>query len=207
MLGKEDQHYTAFDATSLTEAGMTKVFGDMAQVPPVVLIEELEKAPENSLRWLLGLMDRRAEIRRTNFRIGNVKVKVKSLIIATVNNMTLFRTMLAGALASRFSHEIYCPRPSRTIMARILKREVDRVGGDVAWIEPTLKLCFDKYQITDPRKIIPVCLCGSNGLLDGSYQAAYEGTQEPSDKVEADKPVISQPEATSKLNELLQEAA
>jgi energy-coupling factor transporter ATP-binding protein EcfA2 len=172
MLGKEGEAYLKFDATSTTEAGAQRLLLESDWIPPVLIVEEIEKANENSLRWLLGLCDDRGEVRKTNYRIGHNAKEVKMLVLATVNNMTLFDNLLAGALSSRFPNKIYCERPNRDVMKQILEREVKSVEGNESWIEPTLNFCMDELGWNDPRKLIPVCLQGRDRLLDGSYQAA-----------------------------------
>jgi hypothetical protein len=167
------------DATSTTEAGMRKNLLDEDTVPPdVILIEEIEKVPETSLRWLLGIMDMRATISQANYR-KTASRKVPALILATANDMEQLKKMLFGALHSRFQHEIYCPRPGRQILEKILGREIAKVSGKMEWIEPTLRFCCDEHSMTDPRKIIPVCLCGKDGLLKGEYQRHLLKTMGP----------------------------
>ena len=178
MLGKENDAFMKFDATSTTEAGASRILLEADYIPPVLIVEEIEKTDEKSLRWMLGILDQRAEIRRTNFRIGNRARNVKMLCLATVNDIDLFRRAMSGALASRFAHEIYCPRPSRDVMRLILEREVKKVKGKTKWIDPTLKFCYDEQKWDDPRKVIPICLCGRDALLDGSYQKSILETRE-----------------------------
>lgn len=181
MLGQEGSAYIKFDATSMTEAGVSKLLLENDFIPPVMIIEEAEKTDEKSLRWLLGILDQRGEIRRTNYRIGNQMRKVNMLCLATVNDINLFRHVMSGALASRFSHQIYCPRPSKEVLGKILYREVKKVNGNSDWIQPTLDFCVDEMHDVfdnDPRKIIPICLCGRDDLLDGSYQEAIRQTTE-----------------------------
>jgi len=182
MLGKENEAFMMLDATSTTEAGAQKILLNSDYIPPVLIIEEIEKTDEKSLRWMLGILDHRAEIRKTNFNIGHNARNVKMLCLATVNNIQLFRKVMSGALYSRFAHSIYCPRPDRELMKRILEREVFKIKGNVEWIEPTLKFCMDEQGINDPRKIIPVCLCGMDNLLDGSYQKSLIAVQKPKKK-------------------------
>ncbi len=179
MLGPENEAFIKFDATSMTEAGVSKLLLESDFIPPVLIVEEIEKAPENHLRWLLGILDHRAEIRRTNFRIGNKARNVKMLCLATVNDLNLFKNSMSGALASRFAHEIYCPRPSRAVMEKILLREVERINGDTNWIEPTLSYCIDDKGLDDPRKVIPICLCGREKLLTGEYQKSLNAVLPP----------------------------
>lgn len=170
MLGPELEAYFKFDATSTTEAGAQKILLDSSYIPPVLIVEEIEKTDEKSLRWLLGVLDHRAEVRKTNYRIGQRARNIKMLCLATVNDIALFQRAMDGALHSRFAHEIYCPRPSRTVMQSILEREIRKVNGRFEWVEPTLNFCMDVLELDDPRKVVPVCLCGRDRLLDGSYQ-------------------------------------
>ena len=183
MLGKEGEAYLKFDATSTTEAGAQRLLLEAQNIPPVLIVEEIEKTDEKSLRWLLGICDERGEVRKTNFRIGHNAKEVKMLVLATVNNMTLFNNLLAGALSSRFPNKIYCDRPDRNIMQQILEREVKSINGDLAWVEPTLAFCTDKLGWNDPRKLIPVCLQGRERLLDGSYQKALLRVLPPEERL------------------------
>lgn len=169
-LGEEGEAFLKIDATSTTEAGISKLLLEADTVPPVLIVEEIEKADPGSLRWLLGVLDHRAEVRRINARIGNQARNVQLLCLATVNDLRAFEAIASGALASRFSLEVHCPRPSEAVLRRILQREVDKVGGKAEWVEPTLRLA-EVLGVNDPRKIIPLCLCGGDRLLDGSYQA------------------------------------
>lgn len=181
MLGSDA--VLAFDATSTTKAGAEKTLLETESVPPFLLIEELEKVDENSLRWLLGILDHRAEIRKVNFRTapgGDVR-QVKLLCMATVNDMDLFKTVMDGALASRFPHKIYCPRPSRVVLTKILEREIARISGNKAWIKPALDWCINQEQTNDPRRVITVCLCGRDALLTGEYQKRLAVTMPPKD--------------------------
>lgn len=163
-----------YDATATTQAGAIKDLDSRAEIPRILLIEEMEKVDENSLRWLLGVLDHRAEIRKTNFKV-NIQKSVKMLCICTVNNYDLFLDMMSGALASRFPNHVYCPRPGREVLQKILEREVARVKGRVKWIKPTLDYAA-KNSISDPRKVISICLCGRNELLTGEYQRKMDRT-------------------------------
>ena len=55
-----------FDATSTTEAGARRELRQLANIPPIPIVEEIEKTDERSLRWLLGVLDTRGEIRGLN---------------------------------------------------------------------------------------------------------------------------------------------
>lgn len=182
MLGQENHHWMWFDATSMTKAGVIEQLINSEYVPPVLFIEEIEKCDENSLRWLLGVMDVRGQVRRTNYRVGNQAKDVRMVVIATANDVNLLKGLMSGALYSRFANKIYCPRPDREIMRRILEREIVEIKGKPEWIEPTLQFAFDKWGMTDPRDIITICSCGGDLLLSGKYQQDYEATMHPEEK-------------------------
>lgn len=168
-----------FDATSTTQAGAIKELNDRDELPRILAVEELEKADENSMRWLLGVLDFRAEIRKTTAR-AQIQRDVRMLCISTVNDYEQFNKVMYGALASRFAHKVYCPRPTDTILRMILKREIEMVGGKIAWIDPTLKYAkkFDE-PITDPRRITAIALSGRDELLNGTFQKKLDAVHGP----------------------------
>lgn len=163
-----------YDATATTAAGAIKDLSEREILPRILVVEEIEKADEKSLSFLLGLMDMRGEIRKTTAR-ATIQRDTKLLVIATVNNVDLWKKIAAGALFSRFANKIGFSRPTRDQLAMILTREVSRIHGDSRWIKPALDYCQD-HDITDPRQVISICLCGREDLLDGSYQKILEET-------------------------------
>ncbi len=165
-----------FDATATTSAGAIRDLNERDELPRILLVEEIEKADENSLRWLLGLLDIRGNIRKLTYR-GRTQRDTKMLCVATVNDVDLFRRMMFGALASRFSHQLYCPRPDRALLGKILQREVREINGNEAWINPTLDY-LDRHSITDPRKAMAICLTGRDRLLTGQFQDQMDKTME-----------------------------
>jgi len=167
MLGPE--LILELDATSTTKAGAERILLEAEHVPPVMICEEIEKTDEASLRWLLGVLDHRGEIRKTTNR-GQRQRNVKMLCLATINDMPLFKRVMDGALASRFSQKIYCPRPSKQVLRLILSREVEKIDGNPAWIEPAIDYCVDIEDTNDPRRVVTVCLSGQDRLLTGEYQ-------------------------------------
>lgn len=164
-----------FDATATTAAGAIKELAEREILPRVIIFEEIEKAPEASMQFLLGVLDLRAEIRKTTAR-ATIQRDTKLFCIATVNNVELFHKLQSGALASRFTNEIHFQRPSRETLALILTREVEKVDGDKAWIDPALDYC-DAHSITDPRQVIAIALCGGDDLLTGEYQRMMDETE------------------------------
>jgi Mrp family chromosome partitioning ATPase len=176
-LGREGEAWIWFDATSTTRAGAVEQLLGAKTIPPVLFIEEIEKTQESALRWLLGVMDERGEVRRTNYRVGNQQRAVRLAIVATANSVDLLRQMDGGALYSRFSNEIEFPPPDREVMAKILSREIAEVpGASPAWVQAALEFGFDLLGIRDPRSLLNITLCGRDRLLDGSYQHDYLAT-------------------------------
>jgi hypothetical protein len=174
-----DDSVLEFDATSTTMAGAQKELEEREELPRILLVEEIEKAPENSLSWLLSVMDLRGEIRKTTAR-KNILKDTKMITIATVNDLPTFQKIAFGALASRFSNKIFFDRPERELLGRILEREVKTLQGrkenaKIEWVIPTLDLA-ETLQTTDPREVINLMLCGRDSLLDGSFRREMEWT-------------------------------
>jgi hypothetical protein len=174
MLGEEA--VLEFDATATTAAGAIKELAEREILPRVLVVEEIEKADEKALTFLLAVLDLRSEIRKTTAR-ATIQRDTKLFAIATVNNVDLFKRLNAGALASRFANQIYFKRPNRDQLEMILQREVLKVNGDFAWIAPTLDWS-EKMDITDPRMCISICMCGRDLLNTGEYQKMMEDTME-----------------------------
>lgn len=157
-----------YDATATTQAGAIKDLNDRQELPRILIVEEIEKTDDNSLRWLLSVLDHRAEIRKTTYR-DSIQKETRFLALATVNDYDLFNKIMYGALASRFAYHLHFPQPDRNLLELILKREINRVHGDKRWIKPTLDFAVE-HKIHDPRKVTAICLCGKDDLFDGTYQ-------------------------------------
>lgn len=188
-LGEEGKAWLWFDATSTTRAGAIEMLMKSPVVPPVLFVEEIEKTHESSLRWLLGLMDERGEVRRTNYRVGNQVKAINMCVVATCNNEQLLKSMDAGALYSRFANRVFCPEPGRDVLEKILLREIAELVPDMTlwpkhhhWVKETLEFAYDDLAIRDPRELINMVLCGRDRLLDGSYQADFKATLSPMDR-------------------------
>lgn len=170
MLG--DDAVLALDGTAMTQAGLTKELTEREELPRVIIVEEIEKGEEPALRVLLGMMDTRGEIRKITAR-EKIHRDARCIVMGTCNDYTKLEGMMAGALASRFGEPIYFPRPSRELMGKILAREIKKIDGNPAWIEPVLDYC-GKRGINDPRKAISFALRGRDGWLDGSFETSLE---------------------------------
>ena len=169
-----DEAVLEFDATNMTQAGAVKELLEREILPRVIIIEEIEKANEDTLRFLLGMLDQRAEIRKVTAR-ANIQRDTKCFAIVTVNNVDTFNKLNAGALGSRIANQVTFKRPGRDVLARILEREITKIGGDYAWIAPALDYC-ESIDEFDPRRVMAVCLCGREMLLDGTYQEMLRAT-------------------------------
>ena len=177
MVGEEG--CIEFDGTQTTQAGALATLLDVAVIPPLLIIEEIEKVSDAAFMWLLSALDGRAEIRKVNAR-GVFHRKVPFVCAATVNDIDLFKSRHEGAMASRFPHQVYCPRPGAEILRRILRREIESINGNEAWIEPAIEYCMKEEQNSDPRRVIAVCLTGRDKLLSGEFQAALKACREES---------------------------
>lgn len=165
-----------FDATATTAAGAIKELAEREILPRVLIVEEIEKSDEKALAFLLAVLDLRAEIRKTTAR-ATIQRDTKLFAIATVNNHELFGKIQAGALSSRFANQIWFRRPNRDQLRMILQREITKISGDFAWMDPALDYC-EKNNITDPRRVSALCLCGREMLITGEYQKMLEETQQ-----------------------------
>lgn len=178
MLG--DSAVLELDATATTSAGAIKELAERDVLPRIIVLEEIEKAPDSAMDFLLSVLDIRSEIRKVTAR-GRVERETKLFAVATVNDKDLFLKVKSGALASRFPHKIYFNRPTREQLGMILLREVNKVEGDISWIKPTLDYCETALSadgdigVTDPRQVIAWCLSGGDLWIpkDGEDEAKY----------------------------------
>jgi len=170
------------DATSTTKAGLEKLFfNDMTEIPPLVFMEEAEKADPEALKIWLGALDDRGEIRKINFRVNQLR-SVKVLFICSVNNKAVFDRMMgsdgseAGALSSRCVTQIYYPRPSEAVLFQILDKEIREKGGRPEWIAPAIEIA-NELNVTDPRTVRSF-LAGGDRLLNGAYRRDWMSVYE-----------------------------
>jgi hypothetical protein len=175
------------DATSTTSAGIYKLFFQEYKddVPPFVVMEEIEKTSEEALRVWLGALDDRGELRKVNYREMLVR-EVKILCLSTAIDKLLFDRLMGGtekkpgALSSRFVNKLHCPRPDRKVLSKILKRDIDANGGKDEWIEPALDLA-QAVKTDDPRQVLAF-LDGGDRLISGLYQKDIVRIYEQSQK-------------------------
>jgi len=178
VLGNEGEHFLSFEGPNTTRAGAIQQILSAPFVPRFLLIEECEKVQEDALRYLLGLMDHRGEIRRNNFRSGNEVRFVQMVVIATANSIDILKGMMSGALLSRSQNKIFCPQPDRETMEQILIREVKEMNGKIEWVAPAMSFAYDTLEKRDPREVISTLLLGRDRLLDFSFQEDILETME-----------------------------
>lgn len=168
-----------FDETSTTKAGAEEFILGKSQLPRLLLVEEIEKTEEANLRWLLGVMDQRGEIRKTNVHGSRIR-RAKMLLLATCNDKDWMTKALSGALYSRFPLPIHCPPPDVELMKKVLRREIRKVAaGDERWIGPCLEYALKAEGTTDLRRIVAICLSGRERWMDGSFPRLLRETMEP----------------------------
>lgn len=159
------------DATSLTKAGAEKLLLDADTVPPVIVIEEIEKTTEANLPWLLAVLDSRGEIIKTTSRM-NVSRLTRCLCIATANDVGKLKTFHDGALYDRFSLPIYCPLASEALLRRILMRDLAELpNGKKEWVDAALDYALHVEKTVQIRRVKAIMAIGGDRLLDGSFAA------------------------------------
>jgi len=182
MMGKENEAWMRYDAPSMTRAGVLEDLISSSKVPPILFLEEIEKVEtDHALRWLLGVMDDRGIVQRTNYRVGNQAKNVRMVVIATCNDVGLLRKIMYGALYSRFKgNVINFPYPDESMMRKILERELQDIpDSDPKWIDAAMDFGFGKLKIRDPREVISIMNVGRDSLMDGQFQRDYLDTLYP----------------------------
>lgn len=158
------------DATTLTKAGLERWLLNRAEakmLPELLVLEEIEKHKTENLLCLLSVMAS-GEVSRTNAPEGQRQERARVVIGATCNDEETLKRFHRGALWSRFTHKLYCPRPDRERMRLILLDKIAARHGDPLWADVVLNYAYDEVANDDPRFITGL-LDGAESLLDGSY--------------------------------------
>ncbi len=171
MLGEEAVF--EMDATATTMAGAIKNLKERTVMPRICIIEEIEKADFDQFPWLLAVMDPRGEIRKVTYREETI-LDTQMLVIGMINNFKAFKHALEGALSSRFGEPIFFPKADRKTQRRILERDVLRIQGDVAWIDPAIDYA-QEAGIYDIRHILAICMAGK-GRLNATDKTAFQNS-------------------------------
>jgi len=176
-----DDAVLRFDGTAMTSAGVAKTIEKLDVMPRFIIVEEIEKAPNEAVAVLLGMMDSHGEIRKNTYK-DQIQRDCRVVVLATANNWEKLQSMQSGALASRFGAPIVFHRPTDEMLRIIIMQNLETVGLDKhkhasKWIERTLEWCHrPDVNNLDPRYVISVCLNGQDDLLNGKYQADLEAT-------------------------------
>lgn len=196
------------DGTAMTSAGITKLLDELETMPRFLIVEEIDKAPNDAVAVYLGLMDQRGELRKTTFR-QNIQKDCRVCVFATANSYTKLKNMQEGALASRFGNPIVYGRPDEEQMRKILRGALDeyeiRMCKDAEstpvhcgqcknckrreqWIDRVLDWCgkwHDTLQADtyDPRFAIRMLVNGQDDLLNDKHQRLLEKTSIRKDAV------------------------
>lgn len=205
----ENERVVFIDGPTMTKAGLENWLVELAEsskLPEIIVIEEIEKQNKDNLLILLSLMAS-GKIMRTNSRVGRDEHKANCLIWATCNDEEELKNFRNGALHSRFTHKLYCARPNRALMHKILLKKIEERNGNPVWADIALKFADDlqaqmagllgkKVIIDDPREIVGF-LDGGDRLMDSSYQndfldilqaKTFEGEEHQDDEMEDSPP-------------------
>lgn len=165
--------FLEIDGPTTTRAGLEQIFLKTTNHPPVLIIEEIDRADSGVYEVLLAITDDRREVRKTVHRMQTAR-EVVTLVIAAANDRIVFDRRLGGTpenpgrLSSRFQ-KIYFPQPGAAELGRILTREARHYPDfKIEWVDACLELMRVRGE-TDPRKAIR-WLSGRDRLLDGQYQ-------------------------------------
>jgi len=167
------------DASTMTKAGFERLLLDKAKdgtLKPILALEEIEKCADENVACLIQLMDARGKIQRVNahtVRDGETSADCRIMVWGTCNDEGSLRRFHDGAIWSRFSNKLTCERPDRTLMERILYREVQEIHGKEEWVPVVLDFCYEELKgfsqfaedYDDPR-FARALLSGGDRLLD-----------------------------------------
>lgn len=172
------------DGTAMTSAGITKLLDELETMPRFIFVEEIDKAPNDAVAVLLGLMDKRGELRKTTYRKSIAK-DCRVCVFATANSFQKLQNMQEGALLSRFGNPIVYTRPSDEQMKVIVNYNLEEMGikhkNSSKWIDRAVEWCKAwenkmAMDTMDPRFVISMVVNGRDDLLNGKFQADLEAT-------------------------------
>lgn len=155
-----------FTASQTSKAGLENILIEANPKPSFIVIEEIDKADEMNMSCLLDVCNTEGSIKKANANI-NVNIPLNALVFCTVNNVPKFKRALSGALASRFAHKIFFPRPSWDVMELIGKRDIREFGGQMQWVHRAIRMMKEE-STNDPRRLCAL-LDGGARLMDGSF--------------------------------------
>lgn len=170
MVGEENTY--SVDATTSTQAG---ILSDLVERGPggvkFLILNELEKVKNggDEYRWLLGAMDERKELRVCNSKIGNIQMPFPVLVIADCNDIEKLKGFMSGALYSRFTNRVFCPRLSDESIFKAIQRYVKMINGKDEWIKPVIDYVRKEKGTDDIREMIAIVTDGRERITSGEY--------------------------------------
>lgn len=174
--GSDIERVAIINSTTTSRAGLENWLLEKSKdkiLPEIIFFDEIEKQPETNIYCLLSVMDEIGLIMKTNSRIGRQQEIAKPLIISSCNDEQRLKSIMSGALWSRFAFKLFCPRPNRDLMHQILINQLmDRKEKgeqvNLKWADIVIEYAFDKRKETDPR-FVKALLAGRERLEDGSF--------------------------------------
>lgn len=178
--GAQFERVAFVDGTTMSKAGLEKYLLAMAgtgtgkstnRLPVVLVVDEIEKQPMDNLLCLNNVMGS-GVLTRLNAFTGNVRVPAIFTVVGICNDEKMLKDFRNGALWSRFTHKLYCARPSRTIAREILEKIASDMGcGPLSrsLADAALAFGYDQLNQRDIREI-KGHLDGREDLLSGLWQ-------------------------------------
>jgi hypothetical protein len=155
-----------FTASQTTKAGLENILIEAHPKPSLIVLEEIDKTPQDNVSALLDICNTDGLLRKANARDGMKEIPMQSLVICTVNNLIRFKGYHDGALASRFSQKVFFPRPNPEVLRLIALREIRKMKGDERWAKKALAQLASEGT-NDPRRLRAI-LTSRKRLMDGT---------------------------------------
>lgn len=163
------------DGTTMTKAGLENFLLELhrlKELPDVLVVDEIEKQPLPNLFCLLNIMGSGC-LTKLNARTGNVRVPVRFTVVGICNDEDALKEFAKGALWSRFTQRLYCPRPSREQAVKILENTGLLMGFSPEMArqmaEAAIRFGYDDLEQRDIRTL-KGHLDGRERLLSGEWQ-------------------------------------
>lgn len=171
MVGEDNT--LRFNSESASKAGMeNEILNYPGDLPPLLIVEEIEKCHSDSLLWMLPTLDPlRQELIKVTSKEGMQRRKVPFICIGTSNDIDKLTKMHAGSIADRFPNKVFMRDMDDNTRRKILICKLQKLPYyNEAWIQPAIDYCREVGDMS-MRKIEAVLLCGQDKLLTGEYQA------------------------------------
>lgn len=168
MVGKDQVFRT--NSESMSKAGAeNSILNFPGPLPPILIIEELEKTDPDNLRWLLSAIDTRQEIIKITAKEGVERRSVPFICIGTCNNLEKLQKMHSGSIASRFSNKVFVKDMDDSTLCKILIDNLHKIPNhDIRWAQAAIDLARELGEVS-VRKCLAIMFCGREKLLTGEY--------------------------------------